>query len=151
MTMNTKQKLSIGFLFLGFIFSSMVRVRFNISNGFDFHSFWIKIIPTPIFDFAIYSSNGLYLTTTIFGYLFFVAFGFFMINELKSLKVKSKSPMLFLLFTLCAILFEFTTIIQDVYSSYNGQHLRIGPALLIFGLLIFIKNNRTINGVFNKP
>ena len=149
--MNIKQRLSIGFLFLGFIFSSLVRIRFNISNGFDFHSFWINILPTPIFDFAGHSSNELYLTSTVFGYLFFVASGFFMINEFKSLKIGSVSSLIFLLLTLCALLFEFTSIMQDVFSSYIGQHLRIGPALLIFGLLIFVKNNRTINGVINKP
>ena len=149
--MNIKQRLSIGFLFLGFIFSSLVRIRFNISNGFDFHSFWIKIIPTPILDFAGQASNDLYLTSTVFGYLFFVASGFFMINEFKFLKIKSVSPLIFLLLSLCAILFEFTSIIQDVNSNYVGQHLRIGPALLIVGLLIFVKNNRIMDGVFSDP
>jgi len=148
MTMNIKQRLSIGFLFLGFIFSSLVRIRFNISNGFDFHSFWIKIIPTPIFDFAGQTSNNLCLTSTFIGYLFFVASGFFMINEFKFLKIKS--PLIFLLLSLCAILFELTSIIQDVNSNYVGQHLRIGPALLIVGLLIFVKNNRIMNGGLNK-
>jgi len=143
--MNIKQKLSIGFLFLGFIFSSLVRIRFNISNGFEFHNFWIKILPTPIFDFAGHSSNELYLTSTVFGYLFFVVSGIFMIHEFKSLKIKNVSSVIFLLLTLCAILFELTSIMQDAYSSYIGQHLRIGPALLIFGLLILIKNDGTVS------
>ncbi len=142
--MNSKQKLSLGFLILGLIFSSIIRVRFNVSNGFEFQGFWITPLPS-IFDFAAIRSSDLALTSTSFGYLFLVISGLFMLSDFKALRKKNTSLKVFLVLTLLALVFESVSIIQDLSSSFGGQHLRIGFALFLFGLLVLVKNYRTIN------
>jgi len=142
--MNFKQKLSAGFLILGLIFSSIIRVRFNVSNGFEFQGFWITPLPS-IFDFAAIRSTDLALTSTSFGYLFLGVFGLLMLSDFKTLKQKTTSLTIFLVLTLLALVFESVSIIQDVSSDFGGQHLRIGLALFLFGLLILVNNYRTIN------
>ena len=142
--MNSKQKLSLGFLILGLIFSSIIRVRFNVSNGFEFQGFWITPLPS-VFDFAAIRSSDLALTSTSFGYLFIVISGLFMLSDFKALRKKTTSLTVFLVLTLLALVFESVSIIQDFSSSFGGQHLRIGLALFLFGLLVFVKNYRTIN------
>ncbi len=142
--MNSKQKLSLGFLILGLIFSSIIRVRFNVSNGFEFQGFWITPLPS-IFDFAAIRSSDLALTSTSFGYLFLVISGLFMLSDFKALRKKNTSLTVFLVLTLLALVFESVSIIQDLSSSFGGQHLRIGFALFLFGLLVLVKNYRTIN------
>lgn len=145
--MNSKQKLSLGFLILGLIFSSIIRVRFNVSNGFEFQGFWITPLPS-IFDFAVVRSSDLTLTSTILGYLFLVISGLFMLSDIKALRHKTTNLTIFLVLTLLALAFESVSIIQDISSSFSGQHLRIGLALFVFGLLILVNNYKTIN---NKP
>lgn len=142
--MNSKQKLSLGFLILGLIFSSIIRVRFNVSNGFEFQGFWITLFPS-IFDFAAIRSSDLTLTSTSFGYLFLVISGLFMLSDFKALRQKNTSLTIFLVLTFLALVFEFVSIIQDISSSFVGQHLRIGLVLFLFGLLILVNSYRTIN------
>ena len=139
--MKTKQKIFIVLLILGLIFSSLLRVRFNVSNGFDFQNFWIKFLPLPIFDFGG-STNELVLTTTFLGYLFFVISSFFMPKNIKTLNVKNLGLIAFSLLTILAIVFEGSSIIQDLNSNFTGQHFRIGPTLFIIGILIFRQDYR---------
>ena len=141
--MNSKQKLSLGFLILGLIFSSIIRVRFNVSNGFEFQCFWITPLPS-IFDFAVVRSSDLALTSTSFGYLFLIISGLFMLSDFKALRQKNTSLIIFLILTLLALVFEFVSIIQDISSSFVGQHLRIGLVLFLFGLLILVNSFRSI-------
>lgn len=141
--MNSKQKLSLGFLILGLIFSSIIRVRFNVSNGFEFQGFWITPLPS-IFDFAVVRSSDLALTSTSFGYLFLIISGLFMLSDFKALRQKNTSLIIFLILTLLALVFEFVSILQDISSSFVGQHLRIGLALFLFGLLILVNSFRSI-------
>lgn len=141
--MNSKQKLSLGFLILGLIFSSIIRVRFNVSNGFEFQGFWITPLPS-IFDFAVIRSSDLALTSTSFGYLFLIISGLFMLSDFKALRQKNTSLIIFLILTLLALVFEFVSIIQDISSSFVGQHLRIGLVLFLFGLLILVNSFRSI-------
>lgn len=141
--MNSKQKLSLGFLILGLIFSSIIRVRFNVSNGFEFQGFWITPLPS-IFDFAVVRSSDLALTSTSFGYLFLIISGLFMLSDFKALRQKNTSLIIFLILTLLALVFEFVSIIQDISSSFVGQHLRIGLVLFLFGLLILVNSFRSI-------
>lgn len=145
--MNSKQKLSLGFLILGLILSSIIRVRFNVSNGFEFQGYWITPLPS-IFDFAVVKSSDLTLTSTILGYLFLGISGLFMLSDFKALRHKTTNLTIFLVLTLLALVFESVSIIQDISSSFAGQHLRIGLALFVFGLLILVNNYRTVN---NKP
>ncbi len=142
--MNSKQKLSLGFLILGLIFSSIIRVRFNVSNGFEFQGFWITPLPS-IFDFAAIRSSDLVLTSTSFGYLFLIISGLFMFIDFKALRQKNTSLTVFLVLTLLALVFEFVSIIQDISSSFVGQHLRIGLVLFLFGLLVLVNSYRSIN------
>jgi hypothetical protein len=137
--MNSKQKLSLGFLILGLILSSIVRVRFNVSNGFEFQDFWITPIPS-IFDFAAIRSSDLALTSSFFGYFFLAISGLLMLSDFKALRHKTAYLTVFLVLTLLALVFESVSIIQDISSSFAGQHLRIGLALFLFGLLILVKN-----------
>ena len=141
--MNSKQKLSLGFLILGLIFSSIIRLRFNVSNGFEFQGFWITPLPS-IFDFAVVRSSDLALTSTSFGYLFLIISGLFMLSDFKALRQKNTSLIIFLILTLLALVFEFVSIIQDISSSFVGQHLRIGLVLFLFGLLILVNSFRSI-------
>ena len=141
--MNSKQKLSLGFLILGLIFSSIIRVRFNVSNGFEFQGFWITPLPS-IFDFAVIRSSDLALTSTSFGYLFLIISGLFMLSDFKALRQKNTSLIIFLVLTFLALVFEFVSIIQDISSSFVGQHLRIGLVLFLFGLLILVNSFRSI-------
>lgn len=139
--MNLRHKITLAFLFLGFIFSSIIRIRFNIDNGFEFHNLWITWIPS-FFNFALLSSSEQTLTTTFLGYIFFVTSGFIMFKSTKGLESKNKSLIFFLGLSAFALLFESISLIQDLFFSYYGQHMRIGLLLLIMGLVIF---KRTIH------
>ena len=86
--MKTKLKLSIVFLIFGLIFSSIIRLQFNTSSGFEFQKALITL-PLPIFDFAAHSSNNLVLSSSFIGYFFFVVFGLLLISDFKSLISKN--------------------------------------------------------------
>lgn len=79
--MNLRQKVSLVFLILGFVFSSIIRVRFNISNGFEYHNLWITWIPS-FFDFALIRSSEHALTTTFLGYSIFGVSAYFMLKDI---------------------------------------------------------------------
>jgi hypothetical protein len=142
--MNSRQKLTLVFLLLGLIFSSIIRIRFNVSNGFEFVGFWITPLPS-IFDFAAIQSGDLALTSTAFGYLFLIISGILMLQDIKKLRQKTRSLIVFLSVTLLALVFESVSMVQDFSSDFAGQHLRIGFALFLFGLFLFVNNYRAIN------
>ncbi len=138
------KKLSIILLFLGLIFSQIIVVRFNLSNGFEFHNFWIKVL--PIASYAGKSSPELYLTSTILGYIAFVVFGVLNTNKVKSPGI-FKSALMFSGITIIVTFFEFTSILEDLNSTFHGKYFRIGWLLFLLGLWIFSKkflskNNR---------
>lgn len=144
--MNFKQKIALTFLILGLVFSSIFRMRFNLSEGFEFHNFWISIIPS-IFDYAG-SSDELELTSTFFGYILFIIFGTLLIRVNKDANiVKNTSLFIFLTITLIAFIVESLSLTHDVTSNFSGQHFRIGPVLFLVGLSIFVKSYRTINSL----
>jgi len=142
--MNSRQKLLFAFLVLGLILSSMIRFTFNVSDGFAFQDFWFKILPLPVFDYAGHASNQLNLTSTVLGYLFFAVFGFLLIKEFKNDKKWISLAIGFFFLTLIAIVFEGSSIVQDLNSNFIGQHFRIGPTLFLFGLLVFTRNFMTL-------
>ena len=120
-------------LLVGLILSSLIRIVFNISNGFEYQEIWIKILPLPIFDFAMQSSSELVLTSTFVGYIFYFAVGIMLI-------IKQKDKLIwiipFLLIVVISIYFEVNSAVQDINSNFSGQHLRIGPLLFLVGLFI---------------
>ncbi len=130
------KKLSLILLTLGLIFSQIVVVRFNLNNGFEFHNLWIKIL--PIADYAGKSSSEFYLTSTILGYIAFVVFGVLNTNKIKSPEI-FKSVLMFSAITIVVTFFEFTSILEDLNSTFQGKHFRIGWLLFFLGLWIFSK------------
>lgn len=140
--MTTKQKILFGLLILGLIFSSLVRIRFNLSDGFIFHDVWTKLLPLPLFDYAK-QSGDLSLTSTIIGYLFFAVSGILLVSEVKTNKLAKAVLTGFLLITVYSTYFEWTSLMQDINSHFIGQHLRMGPVLFLLGLVLYIRNYRT--------
>lgn len=134
--MNLRQKITLGFLILGFIFSSIIRIRFNIDNGFEFHNLWITWIPS-FFNFALLSSSEQTLTTTFLGYSFFIASGFLMLKPTKGPGAKNKGLVFFLGLVAFALTFELISLFQDLFFSYYGQHLRMGLLIFLLGIIIF--------------
>jgi hypothetical protein len=144
--MKTNRKLILVLLICGLILSSLVRIVFNLSNGFEYHNFWIKILPLPIIDFAGKSSNQMSLTSTIIGYIIYLIAGFLMIQTQKNDILWIS---IFVLIILISIYFETTSMIQDLNSRFTGQHLRTGPILFILGLLIFLKDKKKQQEITN--
>lgn len=79
--MNNKQKLILVLIILGYIFSSLLRIKFNLSHGFEFYEFWITPIPFPFFRVVVESSDITLLTSTIFGYLFYALAAIILIKK----------------------------------------------------------------------
>ncbi|MDA3954129.1 MAG: hypothetical protein PF485_10810 [Bacteroidales bacterium] len=130
------KKRSFILLILGLVFSQIVVARFNLNHGFEFHNFWFKIL--PIADYAGKSSLDLYLTSTILGYIAFVIFGVLNTNKEKSPGI-FKSALMFSAITIVVTFFEFTSILEDLNSTFQGKHFRIGWLLFLLGLWIFSK------------
>ena len=130
------KKLSIILLLLGLIFSQIIVIRFNLNDGFEFHNYWIKIL--PIADYAGKSSPELYLTSTILGYIAFVIFAVLNTNKVKSPGI-FKSALMFSAITIVVTFFEFTSVLEDLNSTFQGKYFRIGWLLFFLGLWIFSK------------
>jgi len=143
--MTTKQKILLGLLILGLVFSSLVRLQFNLSDGFVSHGVMIKFIPLPLFDYAG-QSGDLSLTSTIFGYLFFLLAGVLLFLKTRKNKLQRRLWLGFLFITLYATYFEWTSLMQDINLTYAGQHLRMGPVLFLLGLVLYIRSYRTHRG-----
>jgi len=140
--MNTKPKILLGLLILGLVFSSLVRLQFNLSDGFVSHGVMTKFIPLPLFDYKG-QSGDLLLTSTIFGYLFFLLAGVLLFLETRKNKLERRLWLGFLFITLYATYFEWTSLMQDINLTYAGQHLRMGPVLFLLGLVLYIRSYRT--------
>lgn len=140
--MTTKQKILLGLLILGLVFSSLVRLQFNLSDGFVSHGVMIKFIPLPLFDYVGHSGD-LSLTSTIFGYLFFLLSGVLLFLETRKNKLQRRLWLGFLFIALYATYFEWTSLMQDINLHFIGQHLRMGPVLFLLGLFLFIRSYRT--------
>lgn len=149
--MNIRQRISLVFLFIGLLFSSIIRVRFNISNGFEFHNWWVTWTPS-IFDFALLSSSEHALTSTFGGYLFFALSGFLMLNHMKDFGYKNKMLSAFLGLSVIALAFELISLGQDLFTSYYGQHLRMGLLLFLLGIVVFYRTfpSSKIIGMIHK-
>lgn len=141
--MNSKQKITLGLLTLGLVFSSIIRVKFNISNGFEFQELWITL-PLPLFDFASKSSNEMALTTTFLGYLIYAVFGLLLITDVKALINKDILLAVFLFVTIIALAFELISVIQGLNSNLERHHARVGPTLFLIGLWILVKKYRLV-------
>ena len=140
--MMTKPRILLGLLILGLVFSSLVRLQFNLSDGFVSHGVMTKLIPLPLFDYKG-QSGDLSLTSTIFGYLFFLLSGVLLFLETRKNKLQRRLRLGFLFITLYATYFEWTSLMQDINLTYTGQHLRMGPVLFLLGLVLYIRNYRT--------
>lgn len=140
--MIKKPKILLALLILGLVFSSLVRLQFNLSDGFVSHGVMTKFIPLPLFDYKG-QSGDLSLTSTIFGYLFFLLSGVLLFMETRRNKLQRRLWLGFLFITLYATYFEWTSLMQDINLTYAGQHLRMGPVLFLLGLVLYIRSYRT--------
>ncbi len=134
--MKTNQKVILVLLAIGLLFSSIIRIKFNLSNGFEYHGFWIRFLPLPIFDYAG-GSNDPKLTSTIFGYLFYLVTGLMMLYNHKKI-ISWVSVFIAIIFI--SFLFETSYMIQDMNQKFVGQHLRVGPFLFLIGIILLYKD-----------
>lgn len=130
------KKLSFIFLLFGLIFSQIVIIKYNLNNGFEYQGLWFKLL--PIADYSGKISEQTFLTSTILGYFFFIGFGVLNTNKIKSPET-FKSFLLFTGIALVVSFFEFTSIIEDLNSNFQGKHFRIGWLLFLLGLWLFSK------------
>ena len=137
--MNSKQKLILVLIVLGYIFSSLLRIKFNLSDGFEFHDFWFTLLPFPFFKIAVESSDVSWLTSTIFGYLFYAFAAIVLIKTSLGSKTGFLMSIAFVLAVIYAIYVEGSSFSQDLNSNYIGQFLHIGPFLGVLGALVFLK------------
>ena len=136
--MNSKKIILWTILLAGLVLSSTIRLKFNLHEGFTFSNLWITLIPLPFFDHGNITPIE-FLTTTVVGYLFYIAFGImFLISG------KHRFTMIILivgLLTLSIIgsVIEISTFLQDINGQYVGRHLRMGPTIFILGLYTMIQ------------
>jgi len=130
------KKISLFLLFIGLFLSQIIVIRFNLNDGFDFYNLWIKIL--PIADYAGTSSEEMYLTSTILGYIAFIIFGVKHTNKNKYPRI-FKSALMFTGIAVVVTFFEFTSILEDLNGTFQGKHFRIGWLLFLLGIWIFWK------------
>lgn len=130
------KKLSLILIILGILLSQVLRIAFNLNDGFEYHGFIIKLL--PIADYAGRASNELYLTSTILGYIAFLIFGIMNTNKVQSPEI-FKSAFMFSAIALVVTFFEFTSILEDLNGTFHGKHFRIGWLLFVLALWIFSK------------
>jgi len=143
-SMTGKQKQFIVLLILGLVFSSILRITFNLSDGFVCHDLSITP-PFPLFDYADKGSTHAQLTSTFFGYVLFLLAGFTFIGEIKEDQRWLMILLGFVAITLYAAYFEFSSLMADINGKYEGEHAWVGPTLFLLGLLIYFKS-RTLPG-----
>ncbi len=145
--MKPLRKFFLGFLFIGFVLSSIFRVCFSLTNGFEFLRIWLQFLPLKLLDFNRLDAENTYLTTTIVGYLFFLVAGFISLKKGYLKNTKPVFKIVFVLITLYAIYFESQGVVKDLKSEFDGQHLWIGTLLFLYGGLIFYYDKK---GSINK-
>lgn len=127
----------------GLIFSAMIRISFNLNDGFVFNDFMLKFLPLPLFDFAKADPNQLFLTSTIVGYVFYLIFCLIGLDRIKPKKPGIFFTFLsFVLLTLFASFYEITSIVKDYQGDFVGAHFRTGPVLFMIGLILFLQIRR---------
>jgi len=141
--MSKKQVIVLFLLICGLVFSSFVRVTFNLHNGFIYHSWWFRLAPLPLFDLSENSSGQLMLTTAMGGYLFYLLAGILFINDVRQNRRWLLITLGFMFVTIYAIYFELSAMIHDWQGKFTGEHLWAGPVLFLLGLLIFFKILKT--------
>lgn len=141
--MNKEEKLNLIILCLGLVFCSILGFHFNLNNGLEFKFIWFYF-PSKLIDYAGGSSNQLFLTSHIIGYVFYLIFG---IRYFKKYYMTEKTnKILFsIYFTLIALVFisEFYSYYQELTNQFTGRHLRIGLIVFQFGFEFFRNYRRT--------
>ena len=126
-------------MIFGLVFSSIVRITFNLSDGFVFHDLSLTP-PLPLFDYADEGSTHAELTSTLVGYVFFILAGFIFIDEIKENQRWLMILLGFVAIAMYASYFEVSSMIADINGEYKGTHAWVGPTLFLLGLLIFFKS-----------
>ena len=126
-----KEKLIL--LILALILSSILRLRFSLYNGLEFHGFWLT---PPITFFSFSTKFTHFLTTTFLGYLLFAVYG---IIEYKMTLKGSKQYQwltIFIIFCVASASYEIAQMISDYNGRFNGRHFHCGPLLFLIGIAI---------------
>lgn len=141
MKLNKYKNPKLYILMTGLIFSATFGFKYNLAHGLELKGFWISI-PIQFLDFAVTSSNQLFLTSQLIGYLFYFIFGILCMKYFGSL-ISNARIMLIIYFGLIGIVFlsEIYSIYQDLNNQFTGRHFRIGFTVFLLGLAIF---NNTI-------
>ena len=130
------KKREILLLTLALIFSSIVRLRFSLNDGFQYEGLWFT---APITFFSFSTSQTSSLTTTFVGYLLYIIVGILLYRE--TIKGTSRYRMLTLYIIIAAAAsgYEISQIISDYNGHFNFHHLHIGPFLFLVGVIALIK------------
>jgi hypothetical protein len=142
--MKAKQLFLSGLMILGLIFSSVMRIRFQFDEGFQFDNFWVRLIPLPLTDICLQSSNEELLTSTFVGYLFYNFFGLLMLKEFRLSRLGVMVLIAFLILCNYALLAELSSVYAGMYQQYDGQYFRIGPLLFVISVILMRRNIRYV-------
>lgn len=135
--MKKQNQLTGALLILGLLFSVVIRFNFNLRDGFQISGTWIHI-PGQLLDIAVKSSNELFLTSHIVGYIFYLSFGLLAVKRI-DIKKQINKVLLIIFFALVGLVFlnEFYSWYQDFNHQFTGRHFRIGFLVFLLGSLIF--------------
>lgn len=136
--MSSKKNILWIILFAGLVFSSIIRLKFNLHGGFTYSNLWFTLLPRPLFDYGNISPINL-LTTTTVGYFFFIAYGIIFLTYGKHRLTLTILIIGLLSLSIIGSVVEISTLFQDINGQYMGRHLRIGPTIFILGLYTMIQ------------
>ena len=126
-------------LMLGLIFSSIIRLRFSLNDGFQYDSLWVSL-PITFFSYSTTFTSS--LTTTFIGYLLFTLFGIFLYLETPKGTPRYRILTIYILASAASAGYEISQIISDYNGHFNFRHLHLGPSLFLFGLITLTKDQK---------
>lgn len=130
-------------LIIGWIFSTLISVRFNLTPQLEFKGFWISS-PLQFIDIAIQGSEELSLTSQLIGYIFYILFGVLSIPRIDlSVKINLFLIITFFLMILLVFAGDIYFFLLDMHGQFTGSHFRIGATVFAIGFIIFLKLPKT--------
>ncbi len=103
------------------------------------------MLPFKVLDFNSQNSEQLFLTSTVVGYLFYLLAGMISVLTNHFKNTPSFFRVIFVFITLYAVYFETAAIIIAFHSEFSGQHLWVGTALFLYGLLIIFYKTKPVS------
>jgi hypothetical protein len=123
---------------IGWIFSTLVTPRFNLTPELEIKGFWISS-PLKFIDIAIQGSEELSLTSQLIGYIFYILFGVLSIPRI-DLSVRINLFLLITFFLMILLVFagELYSFLLDMHGHFTGNHFRMGATVFAIGFMIFL-------------